>query len=484
MTSVLVVVFDGLQPGQVTSGLMPNLTALANKGVTFTNHHPVFPTVTRANVASIVTGRSPGSHGLAANALVVRDFQPDRAISALEPELAQMARQGVPVLLAPTLGEILAQRGQEYVAIGVGTSGNAYLQNPTAERWGGATIHPDFTLPDSLWQDIISRFGPWPEETRPNTLRMAQAVRIMTEYILQERQPAVSLIWSSEPDKSQHDDAVGSDLSNAAVTEADAQLGDLLTWLEHTGRAADTDVLVVSDHGYSTITEIVNVEAHVREAGFLLGGEPGGVVVAPNGGSVLFYTRKNSWQTADRLVKWLMEQPWCGTITASRVMASILGTLPASLVNTEGPRCPEITMSFRWSSGSNDAGYDGFVYSTAGGPGRGQHGSMSKSESRCILFASGPSFKQGARLDTPTGNMDIAPTVLRILGISPDDSMEGRVLEEALTDGPEAGAVDWSTELHETERPLGHKVFRQQIQISRVGDTTYIDHGNSTFFQP
>ena len=75
----------------------------------------------------------------------------------------------------------------------------------------------------------------------------------------------------------------------------------------------------------------------------------------------------------------------------------------------------------------------------------------------------------------------MAPTVLRILGISPGNGMEGRVLEEALANGPEAGAVEWSTELHNTERRIGYKVYRQQIQISRVGETTYIDHGNSTF---
>ena len=69
MPSVLIAVFDGLQPAQVTSKLMPNLTALAAKGVTFNNHHPVFPTVTRTNACSMVTGHSPGGHGLAANTL-------------------------------------------------------------------------------------------------------------------------------------------------------------------------------------------------------------------------------------------------------------------------------------------------------------------------------------------------------------------------------------------------------------------------------
>ena len=90
---------------------------------------------------------------------------------------------------------------------------------------------------------------------------MAHAVRILTEYILPERNPSVVLIWSSEPDKSQQDAGVGSELSNAAVSEADAQFGNILRWLSETGRAGETYVMVVSDHGYSTIGQAVNVQA-------------------------------------------------------------------------------------------------------------------------------------------------------------------------------------------------------------------------------
>ena len=61
--SVLIVVFDGLQPSQITPALMPNLAKFASDGVRFQNHHPVYPTVTRANVSSLVTGCSPGRHG-------------------------------------------------------------------------------------------------------------------------------------------------------------------------------------------------------------------------------------------------------------------------------------------------------------------------------------------------------------------------------------------------------------------------------------
>jgi arylsulfatase A-like enzyme len=478
MPSVLVFVFDGLQPSQVNPRLMPNLAAFAAAGVTFTNHHAVFPTVTRVNCSSMVTGMDPGGHGLAGNRLLIRDFDPDNAMGAMEPELTRVAEAGVPVLLAPTLAQILSEHGKEYVAIGVGTSGNAFLHNPTAEDSGGATIHPTFALPRDLHESLIDRFGAWPEESVPNTSRLAHAVRIMTEYVLPERMPAVALIWSSEPDKAQHAAGVGSSLANTAVKEADGQFGDVLQWLREAGRLEDTDIIVASDHGYSTISEAIAVESLVREAGFPPGGEPGGVVVAQNGGAVLFYTPPGDLDTAQRLAAWLMAQRWCGALMASDAVAGIPGTLPASLVGDQGPRAPELTMSFRWDSAENEAGYPGTVYSTYGEPGAGQHGSMSRHEMNNILFAGGPSFRSRLMSEIPSGNLDLAPTILRILGISEGVEMRGRVLEEALDGGAGGDDIDWTSDVHYAEFSVGTEIYRQQIKVSTVGVTSYVDEGN------
>ena len=470
MTNILIVAFDGLQPAQVRPDLMPNLARFASEGVFFENHHPVFPSVTRINAASMVTGMYSGSHGLAANTMVARDYDPTSAFSALEPTLADMARKTGRVLLAPTLADILAEHDMEYTAIGVGTSGNAYVHNPRADESGGATIHTDFTLPYSLFDRLESRFGAWPAEAMPNTPRLDHAVRILTEHILPERQPAVALIWSSEPDKAQHATGVGSEMSDRAIREADTRFGQILEWLETNGRGSDTDVLVISDHGYSTIQETVDVEWYTRDAGFSLQD----VIVAPNGGSVLFYCR--SQDVTARLAAWLTERPWCGALLASELAGDIEGTLSLSLAGAEGPRAPELAMSFGWDSRPNDAGYKGFAYSSGGQPGQGQHGSMSRHEMNNVLLARGPSFKQAGRVQSPTGNVDLAPTVLRLLELPVPEKMEGRVIVEALADGPEA--VEWSSATYQAERKTPSGMYCQTVRTSSVDDTTYLDEGS------
>ena len=475
MTKVAIVVFDGLQPAQVTPELMPNLYRFAAEGVTGDNHHAVFPTVTRANVASIVTGHHPGAHGLTGNMLVIPEFDPHRAINALEPTLTEVAASH-PVLLQPTIGDILYRHGQEYVAVGTGTSGNAYLQNPNAGTHGGATIHPDFCLPRALHGALMERFGPWPDRRAPSAVKMARAVDIVTGYVLTERRPAVSLLWFSEPDSSQHDHGVGSAESIASIREADTQFGRLLDWMDGRDMPSDTNVIVVSDHGYSTISEVIDVEAELRAAGFPPAGQPGGVAVAPNGGSALFYAPDDTAATAGRLVEWLTAQPWCGALVASEATGNIPGTLPTALIELEGPRAPSLAMSFRWDSTPNAAGFAGHAYSTSLGPGRGQHGSMSRHETRNVFFARGPDFKQSSAVATPTGNVDLAPTILHLLDLPGGKAMHGRVLDEALRDGPDA--VDWQTTTHEAERSTSNGRYRQSITVSRVGATLYVDAGS------
>lgn len=479
MTPVIIVVFDGLQPAQVTPDLMPNLSRLASDGVTCANHHAVFPTVTRANVASIVTGHLPGAHGLTANTLVIPEFDPCRAFSALEPTLTEVAARH-PVLLQPTLGDILHRHGMEYIAVGAGTSGNAYLQNPNAESGGGgATIHPDFTLPRALHQELAQRFGEWPDRRGPSAPKMARVVDVVTQYVLEERRPAVAMMWLSEPDVSQHAHGVGSPEALAAIRESDRQFGRLLDWLDQAGRGSNSDVIVVSDHGYSTISEVIDLEAELRRAGFPPGGEPGGVTVAPNGGAALFYATSNIPGTTERLAEWLMCQPWCGPLLASSAAGDIEGTLPASLAGLDGPRAPALTMSFAWNSQVSASGYAGHAYSTSLGPGQGQHGSMSPHETRNVMFARGPSFRRSTAIHSPTGNVDIAPTVLRLLGLPSGDAMAGRVLAETLMDGP--GDVEWYSETHIAERETSAGRYTQTIQVSRAGNTVYLDHGSGGF---
>ena len=480
MTKLIIAVFDGLQPTQVSPELAPNIYGVAERGVFFENHHPVFPSVTRINAASMITGVTPGLHGLAGNSFVARDYDATRVISALNTEMASIARTGLRVLNATTLQEILSPYNMNYVALGVGTSGNAYAHNPLAETHGGATIHPEFTIPSAIQDYIENRFGEWPAETLPNLPRYERAMNIFLEYVLGDISPEIALIWSSEPDKSQHMYGVGAEESNQALRESDEQFGRLVQFIKSHSMEDETNLMIVSDHGYSTIIDSVDLENQLDGAGFILGSGTGEVLVAPNGGSALLYVGNSDSGVSERLVEWITSQSWCGTVLTSDRLGKIEGTLPLSLIGCDGPRSPDITVSFKWTSDSNENGFPGFVFSTGGIGGQGQHGSMSRYEMNNTLICSGPEFKTGARLISPTGNIDVMPTALDLLGLPVPSNISGRILKEGYRQHNDP--VVANSENHVASRTLEvngkETTYTQEIAISKVGSSVYLDEGN------
>ena len=86
-----------------------------------------------------------------------------------------------------------------------------------------------------------------------------------------------------------------------------------------------------------------------------------------------------------------------------------------------------------------------------------------------------PDFSRGTVDDLPTGNVDLAPTILEILGIKAPP-MDGRVLVEAMIDRP--AAEKSRTETLEASREFPHASWRQHLKILRVGQTIYFDEGN------
>jgi arylsulfatase A-like enzyme len=91
--------------------------------------------------------------------------------------------------------------------------------------------------------------------------------------------------------------------------------------------------------------------------------------------------------------------------------------------------------------------------------------------------AFGPDFNKGMTDSLPTGNIDIAPTILWILGVEPERKMSGRVLTEALAiPGPPVGAAQ-RRHLEASRKEDGF-VWRQYLDISEVNGVEYVDEGN------
>ncbi len=488
---VIVFVVDGLRPDAITLEDTPTLLRLRRDGVDWTNGHAVFPTVTRVNAASFSTGTQPGTHGIVGNRMYVPAVDPTRAFDTGNyRNLVQLDQAtGGRLLLAPTLAERLQKRGLQLAGVSSGSTGSAFLLNPKASSGVGVLVNgyldPGKTVayPPEVSEAILARFGPAPVK-EPGAARFDASVawtqRVLREYVLPDLRPTVVLNWLTEPDHSQHHVGVGSSAAREALRNDDRQIAAVLATVDDLDLAPSTDVLVVSDHGFTTNTAGVDVTRFLVDAGLKASPDSSDVVLASSGQAVALYVEAHDRERIGRLARFVHSQEWGGVVfTAGRdsgdPRGAVEGTFSLELIHMASrERGPDLVFTFPWSSRPNAFGVPGSdVANVSGGatPYISDHGSMSPWNVRSTFLAWGADFKERTIVRAPAGNVDVTPTILALLGIAEAERLDGRVLAEALDGGPDPEQVAVGTRVH-TVTAGG---YRAALQLSEVDGRGYVD---------
>jgi hypothetical protein len=185
----------------------------------------------------------------------------------------------------------------------------------------------------------------------------------------------------------------------------------------------------------------------------------GSLIVAANAGSDYLFVPDGNPDTVKAAVISLQSRMQFGAIFVSDKYGDIPGTLPMGLINTEnkaGGRSPDIIVSFSFDENAVVAGRRGIGYASSINR-RGDHGSFSPTDIRISLLAHGPSFRSGFSDPLPTANVDLAPTVARILDLRMPD-VQGRVLEEALKGGSSVSDYAVVSKTHRSSKKAGLKI--------------------------
>jgi arylsulfatase A-like enzyme len=531
--NLLLFVADGLRPGMINEHTAPAMAALLKRGVTFTNPHSLFPTFTTPNASAMATGHMLGDTGDFSNTIYA-GFQVPGAGDSLTPFL-----ESDPVLADidehfagnylddETILHAAASAGLSTASIG--KLGPALIFDHT-ERSALQTIVVDDQTGHQggvpLSAEMVSafkEFGVAPEApsrggngdpgdaSKPGTLTanvaqqnwFADVASLAVLPAFRDRhKPFVMVFWSRDPDGTQHNQGdslqrlipgVNGPTSLAAIRNADDNLGRLLKALKELGQEATTDVILASDHGFSTISKesatsyaasrsYAGVPAFQLPPGFLaidlahelrmslfdpdaaaeakevpvptgsfpkranglIGDEAGHpqVVVAANGGSDLIYLTEPDKVLTLRIVQFLAGQDYVSGLFVDSRLGSIAGTLPLSAIALEGSALtpmPAIVVNFRsFTTGCGDPTTCGVeVADTVLQQGQGMHGSFSRADTRNVMGAAGPSFRTGFQDPAPASNADIGKTIVAMLGLKVKDKgkLTGRVLTEAMPTG-------------------------------------------------
>jgi arylsulfatase A-like enzyme len=426
----LVIVVDGLRPDNVTPDVMPRLYRLGRRGIVFTAHHSVFPTVTRVNASSFVTGAYPETHGLLGNTIYIPSVDATKGLDTGEREnLEAVERKAGRLLTAPTLGEILQGGGRKLLGVSSGSTGSAYLLNHTVS--GGAIIHTDYTKPVELASKVSATLGQPPAHATPNDPQNQRAIDAYLKIGVDDLHPDVTLMWLNDPDGTAHANGIGAPLTRTSLMLVDGGIGRIEDGLRARGLLDSTNIIVTSDHGFSTHTSEFNLSRLVEP--FVTAMDDGSKDIVVVEGAI--YLRRNK-ERIPAIVAALQRRPEVGAIfTAPRPRATAEGVVPGTLsfdvARWNHPRSGDILVSANWTSRANGAGFKG----TTTQDGVAGHGTSSPYDIHNTLIAAGPDFREHASSDVPTSNVDIAPTLLRLLGMPAAPTMTGRVIDEGLRTG-------------------------------------------------
>ena len=329
---------------------------------------------------------------------------------------------------------------------------------------GGVSQASEIKVGDSV-DTVLSVLGPPPAHETPNDPQNQRAIDAYLKLCVDDLRPDVTILWLNDPDGTAHANGIGAPLTRKSLTLVDGGIGRIEDGLRARGLLDATNILVTSDHGFSTETGELNLPKLVEPFAKTLDDGTKDIVVAEGA----IHLRTPDQPRVEAIVRLLQQRPEVGAIfTKSRVP----GTLPFDAARWNHARSGDILVSANWSDTANAAGFKG----TTTQEGVAGHGTSSPYDIHNTLIAAGPEFREHATSGVPTANVDLAPTLLRLLGIAPPSSMTGRVIEEGFRGA--APALP-RREGRETVSSVGGK-YTLTAHFSFVGDYRYLDYTEVT----
>jgi arylsulfatase A-like enzyme len=483
---VVIVVWDGMRPDFINEKNTPALWKVAREGVTFRNHHSVYPSATMVNGTALVTGVCPGTNGIIANYEYRPEIDSRRSINVESPAAVSRGDElsGGKYIAVPTITELVQRAGRRTAIASAKTVGlllDRHAGIGPAENC--VTLFAGKSLPGDAITSITAAVG---RLLSAHLERDSWTTKAFTDFLWKDGVPALSILWLGEPDLTQHESAPGAPPALAAIKASDDNLAIVLSALDQKGTRKTTDVFVVSDHGFSTIRRSVDLREILNDAGFNAKTEfkdkpkPGDIMLAGNGGSVLFYVTSHDAAVTRRLVEFLQQSDFAGVIFTKQ---SLEGTFRLEQGKIDCDHSPDVAMAFRWSDARNQFSVPGMIDADwQRAAGKGTHATLGRFDMHNTLIAAGPDFRRGEVDDLPTGNIDLAPTILRILGITSPHRMDGRILSEAMINiEPSTTGLKPETKTIVTIRIFPSGTWRQSLKTSQVGSAIYLDEGNGGF---
>lgn len=382
--TVILISMDGVRHDLPDRGELPAFRRIEREGVRAARLVPVYPSNTFPGHVSLATGTWPDVHGIVDN----RFFDRERGAYSYETDASWI--QAEPLWVA-------------------------------AERQGVTAAVLFWVGSETDWHGVGARYRVAPFDAKMDEAAKVERILGWLDLPAAER-PHLVMSWWHGVDGVAHEKGPDHPDVDRALAGQDRQLGRLLAGLDARGAWASTTLLVVSDHGMTTVDTTVPVRARLDAAGV------DARLVLGTAVAHVFLHDASQLERAEEALAGL------GGVTVTR-----RDDLPESLrlrhptrtgdlvLRTDPPRTfREIGLGRRAAAA---------VMRVAAGWKVGLHGyPPDRPDMGGIFFALGRGVPRGERLG-PVRMVDVAPTVAALLGIAPPRQSEGRPLAALRPDG-------------------------------------------------
>lgn len=399
---------------------LPNLRALAADGARAATMKATTPSVTWPNHTTLVTGVPPAVHGVVGNNYY------DRAARQKRTLIADPVFDKDEIVKVPTLYDVAKAHGLTTAAIRWPASRNAKSLDWTVPAMKPGMAERRYTTPALLKE--AARAGVAFDDTAHSDEWNTR----LFNFILKTHRPRMALLHIVDVDHAQHASGPRSPEAYAAIREADIQVGKVWAQLkaDFPGRAS---LLVVSDHGFSSIEKIILPNVILKQAG-LLGEKPANSVVqvVPQGGAALIYILDKPNRAAlSRKI-----------IAAFRTLKEIEPVVDTAHLGDFGvatpdqdPNAPDLVLFAKqgFAFGDTSAGEIPFQVKPERSGTHGHNPALPDLHASFVAWGAG--IKRGVKLGE-IENTRVAPTAARLLGLSLPSPAHPPLLEILLDAAP------------------------------------------------
>lgn len=420
---VVVISIDGL-PGYYLDDPkadLPNLRGLIARGAVAKGGMGVSnPSVTWPNHTTMMTGLHPRTHGVLYNGVIERG-------NVGEPTKTNAAKTQQELVRVPLLFDLLKEAGKTSAAINWPCTRDSASIGDNMPDVPGMLEN---TTP-RLKQELDSA-GLLEGFAKANAKSHDQVWTEATCRVIRDRKPALTVLHLLNLDSTHHANGPRSAAGYEAAHYADGLVGRVLEAIETAGLADSTTVFIVSDHGFIGVTTSLRPNVKLRKAGLLEADEKGNVVkarahVIPEGGIGLVYLTNPATAREDaETVRKLFD--------GTPGIASIVGPEEYGRYHLPNPAeyrpMADLILACKpgFAIAGTAKGEDDLVPQSKT---TGSHGYLStEPDINATFLAAGPAIQPGQVVEG-VQNVDLAPTVMKILGV-PLPRTDGRVLVEVL----------------------------------------------------